>query len=100
MSALEIAALAALVAMAAAILLLLRRDRLKRADTDVVELWKVAFDSSPIAMVIRQNGVYVHCNDACIRILGARDKSHVLEVGPAKITSERQPDGRPTADIF
>ena len=51
-------------------------------------------------MLIRQNGDYVHCNDASVRIMGARDKSHVLQVGPAKITSERQPDGRLTADIF
>jgi methyl-accepting chemotaxis protein len=100
MSALEIAGLVALVTMATTILFLLRRGGSTRADADLVELWRAAFDSSPIAMLIRQNGVYVHCNDACIRILGARDKSHVLEVGPAKITSERQPNGRLTADIF
>ena len=100
MSAFELAGLVLLVAMATLVLILLRRGRLKRADADLVELWRVAFDSSPIAMLIRQDNVYVHCNDACIRILGARDKSHVLEVGPAKVTSERQPDGRLTADIF
>src|SRR6478672_10737817 len=100
MSALEIAGLVALVTMATTILFLLRRGGSTRADADLVELWKVAFDSSPIAMLIRQNGVYVHCNDACIRILGARDKSHVLEGGPTKVVSERQPNGRLMADIF
>ena len=85
--------------MATTILFLLRRGGSTRADADLVELWKVAFDSSPIAMLIRQNGVYVHCNDACIRILGARDKSHVLEGGPTKVVSERQPNGRLMADI-
>ena len=100
MSALEIAALVAVVGMAAAILVLLRRGGSGQADADKIDLWRVAFESSPIAMLIRQNGDYVHCNDASVRIMGARDKSHVLQVGPAKITSERQPDGRLTADIF
>ena len=100
MSALEIAGLVALVTMATTILFLLRRGGSTRADADLVELWRAAFDSSPIAMLIRQqNGVYVHCNDACIRILGARDKSHVLEGGPTKVVSERQSNGRLMADI-
>ena len=86
--------------MATAIAFLLRRNRSTPATTDLVELWRVAFDSSPIAMLIRQNGVYVHCNDACIGILGARDKAQVLEVGPRARAPERQPDGRLTADIF
>ena len=73
MIAFELAGLVLLVAMATLVFILLRRDRLKRADADLVELGRVAFDSSPIAMLIRQDGVYVHCNDACIRILGARD---------------------------
>jgi uncharacterized protein YoxC len=100
MSALEIAGLGVLLIMAAVILFLLRRDSSTRASADLVELWRVAFDSSPIAMLIRQNGVYVHCNDACISILGARDKAQVLEVGPRARAPEQQPDGRLTADIF
>lgn len=100
MSAFEIVGLVALVAMATLVLILFRRDRLRRADAHLVEIWRVAFDSSPIAMLIRQNGLYVHCNDASVRILGAKDKSQVLEVGPAKIVAERQQGGRSTADIF
>jgi len=100
MGAFEIAGLVALVALVTLVLILLRRDRLKRADADLVELWRVAFDSSPIAMLIRQNGVYVHCNDASVRILGAKDKSQVLKVGPARIVAERQQGDRPAADIF
>ena len=100
MTALEIAGLVALVTMATTILFLLRRANSTRAEAGLVELWRVAFDSSPIAMLIKHNGVYVHCNDACVHILGARDKSHVLEVGPAKVAPDRQPDGRLTADIL
>jgi methyl-accepting chemotaxis protein len=100
MSLLEIGGLVALVTMAMAILFLLRREKSTRSEADLVELWKVAFDSSPIAMIIRQNGAYVHCNDACVRILGARDKRHALEIGPRGNAPERQPDGRLTADIL
>jgi len=100
MTAFEIIVLVLLLAMATLVLILFRRDRLKRADADLVEIWRVAFDSSPIAMLIRQNGVYVHCNNASVQILGARDKSQVLEAGPAKIVAERQQGGRLIADIF
>jgi len=100
MNVLEIAGSVALLTMAATIVFLLRRDRSTHAEAGLVELWQVAFDSSPIAMLIKQNGVYIHCNDACVRMMGARDKKHMLEVGPAKVAPERQPDGRLTADIL
>ncbi|WP_296515185.1 methyl-accepting chemotaxis protein [Rhodopseudomonas sp.] len=100
MNALEIAGLVALVAMATLVVILFRRDKLNRTDADLVEIWRVAFDSSPIAMLIRQNGVYVHCNDASVQILGVKDKSQVLEAGPAKVVAERQQNGRLTTDIF
>src|SRR5262245_37649087 len=99
MSFLEIAALVGLATMAAAIVFLLRRGKSPRGEMNLVEVWRVAFDASPIAMLIRHNGVYVHCNDACIRILGARDKAQVLEVGPRARAPERQPNGRLTSDI-
>jgi methyl-accepting chemotaxis protein len=99
-SAFEIAGLGGLVLATMALLFFLVRRKPAHAEPDLVELWKVAFNSSPIAMIIRQNGVYVHCNDACVRILGARDKAHVLEVGPRAGAPERQADGRLTADIF
>ena len=47
MSALEIAGLVALVTMATTILFLLRRGGSTRADADLVELWKVAFELEP-----------------------------------------------------
>ncbi|MBR0849152.1 chemotaxis protein [Bradyrhizobium diazoefficiens] len=100
MGILEIVGLIVLLAMAATIVVLLRRKGSATAPSEMVELWQVAFDSSPIAMLIRQNDAYVHCNQASVTMMGARDQKHVLEVGPAKITSERQPNGKLTADIF
>jgi PAS domain-containing protein/uncharacterized protein YoxC len=100
MSLLEIAGLVGSVVAAAAFLLVVRRKKAPGAEADLLEIWRVAFDSSPIAMLIRQNGVYVHCNDACLHILGARDKAQVIEVGPRARAPERQPDGRLTNDVF
>src|SRR5437588_3989190 len=100
MSALEIAGSVAFVVMAAAMVMMMRRGRAANSETELVELWRVAFNASPIAMLIRQNGVYVHCNDACVQILGARDKAEVLKVGPRARAPERQPDGRLTTDVF
>jgi hypothetical protein len=96
----EIVASGAVVVMAALVVVLFLRDRAKRANEDLIQLWQVAFEASPIAMLVRQNGVYVECNDATVSILGAKGKAHVLETGPAKIIVERQPDGRLATDIM
>lgn len=104
MSAVDFVALTLLclmTAVSALLMLRLRRYRLNGRDAALVETWQTAFNASPIGMLVKQDGVYVHCNDAAARILGARDKQHVLEeVGPAKLASERQRDGRLATDIL
>jgi Methyl-accepting chemotaxis protein (MCP) signalling domain len=82
------------------LVLRLRRYRLNGHDAALVETWQTAFRASPIGMLVKQGAVYVHCNDAAVRILGARDRQHVLEVGPAKLASARQRDGRLATDIL
>ena len=91
MTALEIAGLVALVTMATTILFLLRRADSTRAETGLVELWRVAFDSSPIAMLIKHNGVYVHCNDACVHILapGTKVMCWKSDLANARLTGSR-----------
>jgi hypothetical protein len=85
MNALEIARPIALLAMAATILSLLHRMRSRHANAGLVETWKVGFDVSPIATLIWQNGVYVHCNDAAVSIIGAKNKAHALEAGRGRL---------------
>jgi hypothetical protein len=52
MSLLEIAGLVGSVVAAAAFLLVVRRKKAPGAEADLLEIWRVAFDSSPIAMLI------------------------------------------------
>jgi PAS domain-containing protein len=78
----------------------LRRDRLKRHNPALVEIWRDAFESSPIVILVKQDGAYVHCNDAAVRVLGGRDQKQVLEAGPTKIASQPQRDGRLVADYL
>jgi Methyl-accepting chemotaxis protein (MCP) signalling domain len=94
--------LSLLVALAviSALLVLNRRGRLNRTDSDLLEICKVSFEFGPIAIIIRHRDTFIHCNDAAVRILGARDKSQVLQSGPAKVVAERQRGGRLTADIL
>jgi hypothetical protein len=82
------------------IALLIKQKRALQQDADLIECWKIAFNNSPIATLIRQNETYVHGNDAAMHIMGAADLQQVLTVGPAKISAERQRDGRLTKDIL
>ena len=101
MNAFEIAGLVALLAMAAAIVLLLRRDRSRQGDAGLVETWKVGFDASPIATIVRQNGVFMSTATTPLCAFSAPEtRPTYWKWAPAKITPERQPDGRLTADIF
>jgi methyl-accepting chemotaxis protein len=103
MSAVEVGGLALLCLMTTVhvvLVLRLRRYRLNGHDAALVETWQTAFKASPIGMLVKQGAVYVRCNDAAVRILGARDQQHVLEVGPAKLASARQRDGRLATDIL
>ena len=80
--------------------LLVRSRRLAGYDPALVEIWREAFESSPIAIFVKKDGQYAHCNDAAVAILGATDQKHVLAAGPAKIASERQRDGRLVSDYL
>jgi len=66
----------------------------------LAEVWRTAFQQSPVAIFVREEGVLIECNDAAVRLLGAHDKAQVLKAGLAKIAAEHQPDGRTAADIL
>ncbi|MBR0899132.1 PAS domain-containing protein [Bradyrhizobium tropiciagri] len=76
------------------------RRRPMRHDPALVEIWREAYESSPVGILIKKDGSYVHCNNAAVRILGAKDQKHVLEAGPIKIATEPQADGRTVADYL
>ena len=103
MSAVEITGLALLCLMTALTLYLLilrRRDRLKRSDDGLADIYRTAFESSPIGMLVRQDGKFVYCNNAFVRHKGARDMKHFLEEGASMSVSVLQRDGRLNSDVI
>ncbi|GAC1587859.1 MAG: hypothetical protein NVS3B25_04100 [Hymenobacter sp.] len=58
------------------------------------------FADSNDAVVLVQGSVYADCNEAALRLLGARHQQQVLGQPIWAHTPELQPDGRRTADLF
>ena len=56
------------------------------------------FALSPDAMYVTQDGIIVHCNPACERVLGHSTAS-IIGQGPGHLSMERQPDGQLSADL-
>jgi PAS domain S-box-containing protein len=58
------------------------------------EKFRVLFEySSDAHLIFDQNGI-IDCNNAAIAMLRCTDKTQVLQLHPAELSPERQPDGR------
>jgi PAS domain S-box-containing protein len=55
--------------------------------------WEL-FDQSADATLLLDNGVFVDCNEAAIRMLQCDSKAAVLSLHPAQLSPEIQPDGQ------
>jgi len=60
--------------------------------------YQALFDTALDGMLIIENGLFVHCNDAAVRLLGYSDPAALLQMHPSKISPPMQPDGQPSAD--
>jgi PAS domain S-box-containing protein len=60
--------------------------------------YRILFEHSSDAHFIFDETGITDCNDATIRLLRAKDKSHVLALHPAVLSPEFQPDGRRSID--
>ena len=58
------------------------------------ERFHALFNGSYDAILILENGKFVDCNDATLRMLGYQTKEEVLNLHPSKLSPEFQPDGR------
>jgi len=52
------------------------------------------------AVLLLQGEVFVDCNAAALRLLGAQAREQVVGQRPAALAPAAQPDGRPTAEVF
>ncbi len=59
------------------------------------EVFRLLFERSSDAILLLDSHTFtfVDCNDATVRLLGARSKRDVLDMHPWEISPERQPDG-------
>jgi len=58
--------------------------------------YKDLFEKSDDAILIIENGKFVDCNQATVRILRYNNKEELLNTHPSELSPEMQPDGKPS----
>ena len=58
------------------------------------------FEKSEDALLIIENGKFVDCNQATVRMLHYKDKSEFLNTHPSALSPEKQPDGKSSLENF
>lgn len=69
----------------------------KNRETTIREseaFFRSVFEQSADALLLLENGVFTYCNQAAVKMMGAKDKEQFLSMHPSKLSPERQPDGR------
>ncbi|HEY5730792.1 MAG TPA: PAS domain S-box protein, partial [Anaerolineales bacterium] len=56
--------------------------------------FRAYWEKTSDAILILQNGVFVECNEAAVKMLHANNKSQILTLQPSMISPETQPDSR------
>jgi PAS domain S-box-containing protein len=54
---------------------------------------RLVFDNSPDAILILDNGVFIDCNQAALRMFGYGSKDQLLSLSPSDLSPANQPDG-------
>lgn len=56
------------------------------------------FEKSADAILIINNGIFIDCNQATVKMLGYNDKNELLKTHPSQLSPEFQPDGKPSLE--
>lgn len=56
--------------------------------------YKIIFEKSTDGMLIIEDGKFIDCNYATVKMLGYKDKNELLNTHPSELSPEFQPDGR------
>ena len=64
-------------------------------------MFQLLFERSADAIVLfdPETGVFVDCNAAAVALMRACSKEQLLQVSPADLSPQLQPDGRPSAEV-
>ncbi len=73
-------------------LLQIRTEELKESE----EKYRTLFEKSDDAMLLIDNGKFVDCNAAAVKMLKYKNKYDLLETHPSELSPETQPDGMPS----
>ncbi|HBY09048.1 MAG TPA: hypothetical protein DEH22_15185 [Chloroflexi bacterium] len=65
---------------------------------DSEEQFRTLFDRSSDAYLIIDEGIFVDCNQATVKMLRANSKDEVLSTHPSDLSPEFQPDGRASGE--
>jgi PAS domain S-box-containing protein len=70
------------------------RKQAEEALRESEEKFKLLFEKSAEPILLLDNGVYVDCNEAAVKLMGATGKDRLTGLHVLDISRERQPDGR------
>ncbi len=84
----------------------LNRDNLEDIVTDrtaelmtSMDRFEVLFDQAADAYLIVDDGHFIDCNQAAIRLLNYENKNEILNLNPSEISPELQPDGTNSKEL-
>lgn len=60
--------------------------------------YRIFFENSADAMLIIEDGIFVDCNAATVKMLGYDHIDEIRNIPPFKLSPEYQPDGRPSIE--
>ncbi|MBK1882038.1 PAS domain S-box protein [Luteolibacter pohnpeiensis] len=68
---------------------------------DSAEWFRLLFERSADAMTLVDpaTGMFVDCNEASAKAVGAKDRSEMIGISPAKVAPDYQPDGRTSREV-
>ena len=71
---------------------------MKQSTSENCNKYRDFFEKSSDAMLIIENGLFVDCNRAAIKMLHYDDKEEFLGTPPHELSPEYQPDGMKSSD--
>jgi PAS domain S-box-containing protein len=71
-----------------------KRNEVEKALRESEKKYNDLFEKSKDGNLIIENGEFIECNQAIVKLLGYNNKSEILDVHPSELSPEIQPDGK------